>query len=336
MKIIKRNLSRGQSNLLTLISFSLMTVTPLMARDTVTGTLDLDGDGDGDPVANGSEFIVTGKGGSYTNKVIGASSLDSQWWASNQQITGYDDYVEGPDQGDFLTAHILDPIDPGSTFHVLKNYENGMTDYASNFRESSGNLPAGTNVYFGLSSYGSAVYGNDVVDPDKGGVANLTFVDNSGPSTYSVGQTIPYSWFHYTIDASSPGLQTVWQIDMDGLGYDAMTSWIAVFELPDSPGFTGIGAGTDWALSGFDDKGDFGSVTPGDEYYLDNTGDAGPVFQDDPTTDVLFSWTVDSKANSTDPTPDPEFGPDPQTVPEPTSFLLVGTGMMLIMFKRKR
>lgn len=307
------------------------------AADPVLGTPDLDGDGDGDPVGNYNAFLLDGLGENINTgdpqqqTFYGASSLpNTQWWVSSQNQDGWVSYLNDSESGKFPTAHLLDPVGAGDSFWISVTFGAGNDDYHSLFRESNGVIPAGTHIYFALATHefdavGSAYRapGGYTLDSVRG-TDNLTFIDSAAPTIAEIDET-QWNWFHYSVDELNKDV--VWDIKPED-GSALLTDWFAYFQLPSGAGINGGLAGTEWDLSGYNDKGQFVSVTPGETYYLtaaDGLAKINPQVQD-PTTDAVFSWTVHS-GNDT-------YG---NMVPEPSAALLFGvflTGALMVRRRR--
>lgn len=320
-----------------LIGVALSLPLTAFAFDPVFGTPDLDGDGDGDPVANRSVFSLgdigenINTGAPQQQTFFGDSSLAyTQWWVSNQNQDGWENYVIDSDQDDFPTAHLLDPVGAGDNFWISVTFGAGNDDYHSLFRESNGVLPAGTEIFFGLSTHvfdslgaPQQAPGGYTLDTVKG-TDNLSYIDAAAPTIANFDETA-WDWFHYSVDAL--GTDVTWDIKPES-GSDLLTNWFAYFKLPAGEGINSGLAGTEWDLSGYDDKGKFGSVTPGDTYYLTAADGLAKINeqQQDPTTDAVFSWTVHS-GNDT-------YG---DLVPEPSTaflFSLFLSGALLVRRRR--
>lgn len=301
----------------------------LLASSSAYAKDDIIGQGpNGDPVANLTEFTLDVPGAKLengtpaTNRLKGDSSNSSTvWWVNDNSNAPWERFTPDSDVDQNIAAHFLDPVGAGEAFWVGISFERGMEEYTSLFREVNGIIPDGTNVYFGLSNIGTKP---GVDSGDVSNATNLSFIDNVAPNALFDDT---YDWFHYELDgAFGDGHEFTIKPDSEFI-----STWVAYYVLPDGES---LAAGTDWDRTGFDKNGKAIEVTPGDKYYKTAAGNGGPVFQQDPTQDVIFNWTVDSKSDTYTDETNPNYGT--VVIPEPSSTSLVLLVFTTFLFRRRR
>lgn len=326
-------------------------ILPVSAKDDIVGTPDTDGDGDGDPVGDNVLFNVVNEpknDGVQINQLGLASKSDvsTEYWVTSQSSNQWENYVVSPDTETNLAARVTQTLSPGDVYFYRQSSVYGFEEFTMRWRNSNQNLPSGTEISFGFG------FGGQPLDIDgaetignigKGETKNLSPVGSetiggtTTPPTGYDGSLGFYRWYNYTID--DYGEDTIFDLKRPTFGSDPAVVGDVIWYLkfPDTiPVGEAMPAYTPWALSGFDKKGEFESVTPGDDYWLTSDGDETPggdpiaPQNDNPTNDLVFSWTVDNKTEA--------YGPVNVNflVPEPSAVLLSAVSMLALAFRRKR
>ncbi|MFK7849720.1 MAG: hypothetical protein AB8D78_01980 [Akkermansiaceae bacterium] len=334
---------------------------PLDAKDDIFGTLDIDGDGDGDPVGTNVPFqidsdIEDGSGNPIYNYLgFATDGTPMEFWATEGSSEQWETYTEFPDVSNDMGARVLKTLTAGESFFYRQSATLGFSEYTMRWRDSNGNLPTGTLLSFGFGFDGEPMNINGgTLQADS----NLTKLNNGGnpgndgpqfsnlaPTGYN-GSLGNYRWYNYEVD--SQGSNAIFEIKNPTFNGNPseVGDIIWYFQLPDQVTLDANGETlpeyTPWALSGYNDKGEFVSVTPGDDYYLTAADGLAKVNvqNDDPTNDLVFSWTVDNKTKNSWGGPNDNVIPGlpggPPLIPEPSVAFMTSLSMLLLAFRRRR
>lgn len=227
----------------------------------------------------------------------------------------------------YLAAHLRDPVDAGGSFWIGESYKYGVTQYKNGFRESTANLATGTEVYLGFSSYGLAGGFAGIGDVSDAGLTWDNAYGGTGSTTIAPDGIVndgAMDWHRYTVDAQGTMMEFLMEFkdDKDNT-YPPLTEWIAYFVLPTGES---IAAGTDWDLTDPDNGSD-----------KDLSQGNNPSFQAEAEADIVFSWTIDSKANDGDfdTTPNPNYQNPITQVPEPDTAIYGSLIAALLILRRR-